>query len=144
MAAQSLDIELGFDPASLAALAKLEDFEPLLAAHLQVAMKESLDLLRYEATYFMFGTFQNPSGAADSAENAWRRTVSSPYRAILTNLSKYGQRLHYGFSGMTDSLGRYYAYWPAYHWAENAVDLATPGVTDVFTREVNFTIDEVS
>ena|SRR5713226_104237 len=135
-----LTINLGFDQGSLASIQKLADFEPWLAAHLAYAMPQGLDIIQEEATAYMWGAFINPTGPA---EEAWEQDVQSPYMGILTNTAPQGQRLHYGFSDMTDVAGRYFPYWPAYFWADHAVENAQARVEELFRMEVQAAIDEV-
>lgn len=136
-----MNIQLGFDAASLATLSRLTEFDAWLAATFADAMPEVLDELEQASQAIMLESFINNGGVAVTA---FEQHVSSPWQAELTNTVPYGRRLNYGFSGMTDSLGRYYPYWPAYHWAEKGMDLAAPAVESIFRTAVQTAIDEVS
>jgi hypothetical protein len=134
-------INLGFDAVSMARLGQLAKFEAWLAASfIGEAMPQSLDELEQASQSMMFGNFINPTG---NVESSFTKTVDSPWRAELGNDAPYAQRLNYGFSGMTDSLGRTYSFWPAYHWAQGAIEMATPYITDIFKGAVNQSIEEM-
>jgi hypothetical protein len=92
------------------------------------AMTESLDVLETEAQTTMGAEFMNTTGQVENAFVQYPGTFESE----LENTEPYSQRLNYGFSGMTDSLGRYYPYWPAYLWAETTVIDAAPDVEAIW------------
>lgn len=138
----SMDINLNFDAASIAKLRRLPDFDSWLAALYQAeAMPRSLDELEQASQAMMMANFKNPTG---NVETKFRKFVRTPWRGILGNYEPYARRLNYGFSGMTDSLGRYYQFWPDYHWAEGAIEMATPYIQGHFQDSVQQAIDEVS
>lgn len=97
-------------------------------------MYKGVEELEQGAIDVMHDRFKNPSG---QAEGAWEQTVHSPYLAELGNTVPYARRLEYGFSGKTDSLGRYYQFWPAYHWAETTVVVEQDAIGRIFTRAIN-------
>jgi len=137
-----ITINLGFDAASIARARRMADFESWLAALYQTeAMPRSLDELEQAAQASMLASFKNPTG---NVETKFRKYVRTPWRGILGNYEPYARRLNYGFSGKTDSLGRYYSFWPDYHWAEGAIEMATPYVQAHFRESVQQAIDEVS
>ena len=112
------------DQAALGRLAHLADPTVALWPAMREAMTQSLDELEREAIATMYAEFIDATGQVENAFAKYPGTFESE----LENTEPYSQRLNYGFSGMTDSLGRYYAYWPAYHWAETTVIDATPAV----------------
>ena len=128
---------VALDPASVAAAARIADFEVMLLPNLKTAMSESLDELEYQAVDWMDSHFMNPTG---QLESTWDKSVYGPYLAEIENTSPYGQRRNYGFSGMTDALGRYYPLDPGIAWAENAVANSYPHVTNNFLVAVDKTI----
>ena len=132
-------LNVALDRASLVHIARMEQAELMLNSALLASYPSALDEVQKAATEYMLSVFMNPTG---EAETAWERQIMSPFEAILTNTSPYGQRLDYGFSGMTDKLGRYFAAWPinapsGYHWAENAVELSSPFVERTISDEMN-------
>ena len=106
------------DDASILAAARMANFETLLYPNLTIAMGESLDDIEFHAQEWMYGHFMNPLGPL---EEAFTKHVYGGYSAELWNDLPYAQRRNYGFSGMYDSLGRFYPYDPGIAWAENAV-----------------------
>lgn len=116
------------DPNSTAALARLANPELLNPAILNM-LTQTVEDMRDAATSYMYATFINPGSGV---EQAWQIEVHSTTLATLTNTAPYARRLNEGFSRMTDSLGRYYPFWPAYHWAEAALAKVTPEVADIF------------
>lgn len=112
------DMTIKLDARSLEEIAHLADFEARSYPFLREAMAQSLTTLQSEATNWMWAHFANPTGALESA---WAPSIQGPYLGILENTSPYGQRRNFGFSGMTDALGRYYPHDPGIDWAENAI-----------------------
>lgn len=139
--AGGLTLNLGFDAATLRAAKMLLEFEPILAAQLVDAHKESLDELMQAAQAVMMEGFKDPAGAM---ETAWKSNVTSPYKSWLRNTAKYSQRRHYGFSGMTDSLGRFYPDDPGIFWVDTTIELATPAIWQIFATHVNDALNEVA
>jgi hypothetical protein len=127
-------LNVALDEASLAHIAHMAQAELMLNSALLASYPSALDEVQKAATEYMLGVFMHPTG---EAETAWEQQIMSPFEAVLTNTSAYGQRLNYGFSGLTDSRGRYYPYWPAYHWAENAVEMSSPFVERIISDEMN-------
>ena len=136
-----VSINLGFDAASLERLSRLTEFDMMLALFFGEAMATSLDELEAASQAMMAAGFKNPTGVL---ETAFRKRVSNPFRAILGNYLPYAQRRNYGFSGMTDSLGRFYPHDPGIEWAEGAVEMATPYVEEIFRKAVLDAIAEVT
>ena len=81
-------------------------------------MGESLDMVEYAAIDWMDSEFENPTG---QLAGAFEKHVFGPYDAELVNDEPYAQRTNYGFNDQTDSLSRYYQFWPGIAWAENAI-----------------------
>jgi hypothetical protein len=128
------------DPTSLAAIARMEDPELLNPAIINM-LQQSVDNMQIAATNYMYASFIDPGSGV---ENAWETQVQSSTLATLTNTALYARRLNEGFSGMTDSLGRYFPYWPAYHWAEAAVEASAPDVENIFALGIEKTLGEIS
>ncbi len=101
-------------------------------AHLLIAQGKSLDEVEQAAQAWMLGHFKHPTG---ELETAWEKTAT-PLEGVLTNTKEYGRRRNYGFSGMTDRLGRFYPLDPGIEWAEHAVEMAQPYVDAIFLSEI--------
>lgn len=124
----SMELFAELDPESEAAIARLAN-PALLDPALINMLQQTTEDMQQAATDYMYATFINPQGGV---ENAWEPQVQSTTLATLTNTAPYARRLNFGFSGMTDSLGRTYSYWPDYHWAEAALAKVTPDVESYF------------
>lgn len=125
-------IRAEIDRDDLAAIRAMDVFE--LEPHLRQAIVEALDVVEYEAQDWMDISFQNPTGRL---AGAFQKTVYNAVEAELLNDEPYAQRTNYGFSGMTDSLGRYYPYWPGIAWAQNAVANAQADVKLIYQVAVD-------
>jgi hypothetical protein len=111
------------DIASLGRIRALENYQATLEPEFESAMLHSVQALEHYAYGFMWATFQDPSG---QVEDSLGYGVDSPYQGWMGTDSPYGRRLEYGFSGMTDALGRYFAAWPiaepaGYQWAQRTL-----------------------
>ena len=83
-------------------------FETVLIPQLTIAMSESLDLLEQATINYMYTVFQDPQG---DLESSFYQVVTPGLDNVtgeLINPSAYAWRREKGFSGMTDSLGRFY------------------------------------
>jgi len=128
-------IELTLDEASLATLHSFANYETVLEPALSNAMESGISMIQAYATDFMYSHFRNPTGAMESA---WDAEVQSPYLAILGNTAPYSQRRNYGFSNMTDSLGRYYAHDPGIGWAELTLVAEQYKIEAVFQAAIDY------
>jgi hypothetical protein len=121
----SFTLRAGFDPASMRIAQRFVTWPLFFEPRMEWATTESLDDLRVEAQNWMEAHFMNPTGdLSDSLE----MEVDSPFEGWMGTYSPYGRRRNWGFSGMTDSLGRYYPLDPGIAWAENAIANAFPHI----------------
>lgn len=123
------------DQASLNSIHGFNNYQSVLEPALLNAMETGISVIQASATDYMYAHFIDPTGAT---EDAWEVEANGPYESILTNTSPQGQRLEYGFSGMTDALGRFYPYWPAYHWAEQTVTQSRFKVAQFFQAAIDY------
>lgn len=124
----SMELFAELDPASQAAAARLANPD-LLNPALVNMLCQTVEDMQEIATEFMYASFINPG---NGVEQAWEPVVQSTTLATLTNTADYARRLNFGFSDMTDISGRYYPYWPDYHWVEYTVAKVTPQVEEYF------------
>src|SRR5712691_5153208 len=116
--------------------ARLTLFRPLMQAELFDAMGRSLDDMQNYAVDFMYSNFKAPSG---ELENAFYQVVEDTGDTVtgsLINPSAYAWRREKGFSGMTDSLGRYFPHDPGIAYAENTLSAETMPIFGIFTDAV--------
>lgn len=129
----SFNIFVELDPATVRAIAGLEHWQVRFKSHVMAAMGLSAEEVQQQAEDYMNMVFINPQGGI---EDTLQNKVTAWNRAQVWSEEPYAQRLQYGFSGMTDSLGRFYPYWPEYDWANHAIDMAEPWVEDYFFIEM--------
>lgn len=99
-----------FDPHSLSQIAQLTGFEVYLSEEVQHALDQVSQMMAARAQAKTWQVFAHPTGALASTITPDR---TSPFEAQVEVTSPYGRRREYGFSGHTDSLGRYYPHDPA-------------------------------
>lgn len=136
----SLNIHL--DPASLETLHGFENYETVLEPALLKAMDSGISMLQAGASDYMWSHFINPTGKTE--DDSWEVDIQGPYDAILENTAPQAQRLEYGFSKMTDRAGRYFPYWPEYHWAEQTVILEQYKVEDIFHAAIDYSNSQLA
>jgi hypothetical protein len=110
---------MGFQPGSLAEIAQMYGFKTLLEPEVQAAMAQAGQLLAQAAVANTWQVFENPSGALAGTITP---VLDSPYEVQIGSDSPYARRREYGFSGKTDSLGRFYAHDPAKPYMQPALD----------------------
>lgn len=128
-------ITVGLDPVSMAQAQLLNQwtgsFRPTFEGFLTQAGLDSLRALHMSAEHFMWTTFMNPTGPL---EESLMEQMTSPYEGWMGADSPYGRRRDWGFSGMTDSLGRYYPNDPGIYYLEHAIDDMTPEIIGYYQR----------
>ena len=127
------DFSIGFDPGSLAAITKLEGFAALLNPEVTDALTQAGELLVTTAQANTWSVFANPTGQLASSIYFY---VVSPTEVDVAVGVPYGARREYGFSGMTDSIGRYFANDPGKPYLQPAVDEDTPMVQELIATAV--------
>ncbi len=94
--------------------AQLLGFTPRLEASMMQAMDEIIGRLHTASVSFM--QWKNPTGALE--QSAYE--IITPWKGTLGYAVPYALRRDLGFSGMTDSLGRFYPHDPGKFYLENA------------------------
>ena len=133
-------ITIALDPAALRRIRSLLEFEAVLSPHLIEAHKESLTDLYYQALGWMQVSFQEPTG---QLEDAFEQEVFGPNISELRNPLDYAWRRERGFSGMTDSLGRFYSHDPGIAYMKTAIILGRDEVESNFTDHVQLALMEL-
>ncbi len=123
--------------------AKLQTFPVLLKGHLFDAMGRTLDGMQYYAVDFMYSNFKNPQGPLEDAFYQVIEDTGSGVQGQLVNPMVYAWRREKGFSGMTDSLGRYYAHDPGIEYMTHTLDDQSNIAFGYFTDAVGQTITEI-
>lgn len=127
------DFSMGFDPGSLKAITDILGFEALLDPKTQSALVEAGSILVATAQAQTWAVFAHPTGAL--ADSIYFR-VASPTEVDVAVGVPYGRRREYGFSGMTDSLGRFYKNDPAKPYLQPSVDTVKGAVQDLIRAAV--------
>lgn len=110
-------MSIAFQPDLLGVMSQFSQFEAIVRKHIAQATRKSAVRLGEGMVNHM--TFQNPTGAlADSVTEE----IVSEYLAYIGSPLPYSWRRDRGFSGMTDSLGRFYPHDPGVFYAEAALD----------------------
>jgi hypothetical protein len=133
----SFDINVAFDAASLRSVERFAEFQGFFDMRLYEAGEASLEALNREAYSYMWATFQNPTGPL---EDSLGFEMETPYQGWMGSDSAYARRRNWGFSGMTDALGRYYANDPGIEYMEHAIEAATPDITGYYKTAINQTV----
>lgn len=110
-----------------------------------MALEDSLIRLENTAALTAHGLFKNPTGALNShfggQITSWGFPVIS---GMVFNDSPYAWRRDRGFSGMTDSLGRFYPNDPGVYYMENALTTETDWIAARFKKAVRLALNEFS
>ena len=136
-------IEMILEGASQQRIAQLSAFDALLAPALLDATGKSLEAVQSYAVDYMESTFMNPTGELEGAFYQVIELVGSSIEGKLINPSAYAWRRDRGFSGMTDSLGRYFPYDPGIEYAETALAAEIPAIEHYFSDAVGTVIAAV-
>lgn len=125
---------LGFDPVSLATIAKLATFEGMLDPRIQGALDQSGQLIAQTAQANTWQVFANPTG--ELADSITVLVAGLEEVDVVVGVP-YGRRREMGFEGMYDSLGRGPFHDPAKPYlmpaVESDVPLVQSLVADVIT-----------
>lgn len=127
------DFNCSFDPGSLDTITQLMGFSALLNPEITNALSQAGTMLVTTAQTNTWLVFEHPTGELAGSITFY---VASPSEVDLTVGVPYGRRREYGFSGMTDSLGRYYAHDPAKPYLAPAVETDTPLVVAMLENAV--------
>lgn len=135
-----------FSPASLARMASMINAAPVFAAYYSRAMSASVQqvatLAKQNTSSASVGGFMNPSG---TLMRGIRGRVISPWlgEVGVGREIPYAHRRERGFSGMTDSLGRYYPYDPGIEYLGRALREAQPFIGTTFRTATVFAIRQI-
>lgn len=105
-------------PAGTTAAAKLQGTSQILGSEMRKAMVDIQGNLMISAVSFMH--WKNPSGKLEQSIFKDSRVIGN-WQTIVGTKKPYGARREYGFSGMTDSLGRHYKNDPGQGFMEESL-----------------------
>jgi hypothetical protein len=136
-----MDFHIGFDPGSLEEIVRLQGFGALLDPSISQGLIQSSTVLTNAAVANTWRVFTNSSGKLASTIYPY---VVSPTEVAIAVGSPYGRRREKGFSGMTDSLGRYYANDPGKPYLQPALDEHQQDVMTIMGQAVNTALGRVA
>lgn len=136
-----LDFHASLDSQSLSEIVQLQGFAGLLNPAVQEGLTESGTLLVNATAANTWSVFANPSGKL--ADSVYFYVISPTEAAVAVGVP-WAQRREKGFSGMTDSLGRYYPNDPAKPYAEPAVDQTQQEIAEIMEMAVNRALGRIA
>lgn len=129
-----------FDGSSLLTIEHMATFDAAVQGPLYAAGVASLARLEMEAYTYMWATFQNPTGPL---EDSLGHQMEGPYQGWMGTDSAYGRRRNWGFSGLTDSLGRYYPNDPGIEYMEHSIIYSSADIIAYYQTAVNQTVADL-
>jgi len=120
----SFSMNVSLDPASLARAQKMQNWQPVLEQNLILGINTSLGTMQEYAIGYCFSTFMNPQGGLEGAFGT-QVQGGMPVTGVLMNDAPQAWRREVGFSGKTDSLGRYYPSDPGIKYMANTLQANT-------------------
>ena len=112
-------MQFSFDPFTLQELDALAMFPEYVRVEVDKALFEGAKIWAQAAIDNTWRDFKNPTGELASGIVAIMEGQGS---AMVVSEVAYAWRREEGFSGRTDSLGRYFAHDPGIHYMQNAFD----------------------
>jgi hypothetical protein len=145
---------MAFTPGTMARITRLVEAAPIFVKYYTFAMGYSVNLVKREAiARAPVGSRPGYSGGRGSGVGGHGHLrggingyVHSPWHGEVGVISAvpYGQRREKGFSGMTDSLGRYYANDPGSFYLRNALHASEPGIAAAFHQAARMAFREIA
>lgn len=133
-------VGLFFQPDLIGVMSQFSQFDGILKKHLAIATGKSAGLIGDFQVQYMWANFHDPTGPLEDSVSV--RMVSE-YMAFIgpdpgEAASVYAARRNWGFSGMTDILGRFFSYDPGIYYAEESIeDIDTlQQIAEIYTEAV--------
>lgn len=134
----SLHIE-GYDR-----LQKMVGWQEVLMRNLHVALESSVEyLLEPTAVNYMYAQFKAPNGGLEGNFSHSYTDIANGVQAIVGNDLPYAWRREEGFSGKTDSMGRYFADDPGIHYMSYSLQENTTTITQQVELAVQLSLQEL-
>lgn len=133
------DLSISFSPDSLKQITAYAGFPVLLSAEVQAAMGQGGQIIVSASRAAMH--WRNPTGQLSA--NMYVR-ADSPFEIIVGNDLPYALRRHEGFSGMTDSLGRFYPHDPGQPYLQQPMDDNEPAILNLLDAGVEKALERMT
>lgn len=115
-----MNVSISFQPDIVAVMRAFDSFESRLRVHVATATEKSAGRIGDQMIALMDSLFKNPTGELAGSVGV---DVVDEYSATVGPHGKaYDWRRDRGFSGMTDSLGRFYPLDPGIFYAELSIE----------------------
>jgi hypothetical protein len=131
-----MKLDIKFDAETLSSIEALGRYPEFLEPALKLGMGYGINEISLNVAKVTDNRFKSDN---ERFLDSTHSSVDSPYQAQFWSEAPYAQRLEYGFSGLTDALGRYYPEWPAgryaatgYRWATRAAELSKKSIEIAF------------
>ena len=137
-----MDFVMKLDTSSLQQIIRLQGFAGLLNPEIREALSEGGGFIARTAQGNARRVFiqNSPGGLADSIY-PW---LASSTEIEIRVAKPYGRRRECGFSGMTDSLGRYYPYDPGKPYLGPAMEQEGAIVEQLMAEAVNHALGRIA
>jgi len=137
-----MDFKAELDASSLQQIVRLQGFAGLLNPEIREALIEGGGFIAKTAAGNARRVFiqNSPGGLADSIFPY----LTSPTQMEIRVAKPYGRRREYGFSGMTDSLGRFYPYDPGKPYLGPAMQQEGSMIEKLIAEAVNHALGRVA
>lgn len=114
---------LAFQPNLIGVMSQFSQFEATLRKHIATATETAAGVIGDFQVGYMWATFNDPTGPLEDSVGV---RMQSEYLAWIgpdpsEAASVYAWRRDRGFSGMTDSAGRFFPWDPGIHYAEESI-----------------------
>lgn len=116
---EEVHITISFQPDIVAVMREFDTFEAKLRTHVVTATEKSAGRIGDEMIALMDSLFKNPTGALARSVGV---DMVNEYMATVGPTLAYSWRRDRGFSGMTDSLSRFYPLDPGIFYAELSIE----------------------
>ena len=122
---------VAFTPATMARIARLAACAPIFAEFYLAAMNACVNKVADEARQ---NATTNPQVRTGTLRRGIQGHVRSPWlgEVGVTNTVPYARRREKGFSGMTDSLGRFYPSDPGTFYLQRGLEASRPFIAATF------------
>lgn len=114
-----MKLGIAFQPDLLGVMSQFSQFDDILKKHLATATEKSAGRIGDNMVSFMWTHFNDPTGPL---EDSVSMQIQNEYMAYIGPTLIYGPRRNWGFSGMTDAAGRFFAYDPGILYAESTLN----------------------